>query len=71
MSAGFFGVWLKAGETGAGFGARLCAEHQPQRVGWLKVTGIYRPLRLVCDTAAIRSHPILITLEPNYRPCGP
>jgi len=38
-------------EIRAGF-ARLCAEHQPQHVGWLTGTSIHRPLRLVCDTAA-------------------
>jgi len=45
------------GKARDGYGARLCAEHQPQHVGWLTITDIQQPLRLVCDTAALHPQP--------------
>ena len=48
------------GNSGGTDGARLCAQHQPQRVTRPRVTETFHdcrtesPLRLVCDTAALR-----------------
>jgi len=40
---------------GAFFGARLCPKDQPQLVAVREALGLTTLLRLVCDTAALRS----------------